>query len=127
MLDIDTSERVDLTVNVMTELDAWGLTADELVQVLQLPEGIPKRTFRKYRENTSFPVDDALNSRLEHLIGIINALRTSYPHNKNMGSFWMKQSNKRFGNISPVAFIRAEGLTALIAIRKHLDCSYMPD
>ncbi len=127
MLNIDKDERVNLTVNIMTELDAWGLTADELVRVLQLPDGIPKRALRKYRENTSFPEDEALNGRLEHLIGIINALRTSYPHNKNMGSFWMKQGNKRFGNKAPIAFIRAEGLNALIAIRKHLDCSYMPD
>jgi len=39
----------------------------------------------------------------------------------------MKQINKRFENKSPVAYIKAEGLIGLITIRKHLDCSYMPD
>ena len=127
MLNLEKDERASLTVNIMSELDTWGFTADQLIHVLQLPSGTPKRALRKYRENTCFPVADQLDTRLDHLIGIINALRTSYPYNRNMGSFWMKQSNKRFGNQSPVAYINSEGLIGLIAIRKHLDCSYMPD
>ncbi|MFV1984868.1 MAG: DUF2384 domain-containing protein [Thiohalomonadales bacterium] len=127
MLNIKTDERTTLTANIMSELDSWGLTADELIKILQLPTGIPKRALRKYRENTSFPVTAELDNRLDHLVGIINALRTSYPHNRNMGPFWMKQTNKRFENKSPVAYLKAEGLTGLITIRKHLDCSYIPD
>ncbi|MFV2059365.1 MAG: DUF2384 domain-containing protein [Gammaproteobacteria bacterium] len=127
MLNIKTEERSHLTVKVMHELDSWGLKADELIQILQLPSGTPKRALRKYRENTSFPIAAELDNRLDHVIGIINALRTSFPHNHNMGSFWMKQRNKRFENKSPVAYITSEGLGGLISVRKHLDCSYMPD
>lgn len=125
MLNIDTEERTSLTAKIMSELDSWGLTADELIQILQLPSGTPKRALRRYRENTSFPIAAELENRLDHLIGIINALRTSYPHNLNMGSFWMKQCNKRFENLSPVAYINAQGLEGLITIRKYLDCSYI--
>ncbi len=127
MLNLETDERTQLTANIMSELDSWGFTADELVQLLQLPTGTPKRALRKYRENTSFPVVDELDIRLDHLVGIINALRTSYPHNLNMSSFWMKQSNKRFENKSPVAYIKLNGLGGLITIRKHLDCSYIAE
>jgi len=127
MLNSETDERMSLTINIMLELDTWGLTADELIEILQLPSGTPKRALRKYRENTSFPVDKELNIRLEHLIGIINALRTSFPHSRNMSSFWMKKTNKRFENQSPVKLIKAEGLVGLITIRKHLDCSYIAE
>jgi len=111
----------------MSELDSWGLTADELIGILQLPSGTPKRALRRYRENTSFPIEEAVDTRLDHIVGIINALRTSYPHNRNMGSFWMKQTNKRFDNKAPIVYIKTKGLVGLISVRKHLDCSYMPD
>ncbi len=127
MLNIERDERVNLTANIMVELDSWGLSADELIQLLQLPTGTPKRALRKYRENSSFPVDEQVDLRLEHLIGIINALRTSFPHNKNMGSFWMKKTNKRFKNQSPISFITGKGLDGLITVHKHLDCSYISD
>ncbi len=127
MLNIKNDERVSLTANVMAELDSWGLSAEQLIQLLQLPTGTPKRALRKYRENSSFPMDEQVDIRLEHLIGIINALRTSFPHNKNMGSFWMKKTNKRFKNQPPISFITGKGLNGLITVRKHLDCSYMPD
>jgi hypothetical protein len=127
MLNIETDERSNLTIIIMRELDSWGLTAEELIHLLQLPSGTPKRALRKYRENTSFPIAEALDLRLDHLVGIINALRTSFPHNHNMSSFWMKKTNKRFENKSPVAFIKSEGLGGLISVRKHLDCSYIPD
>jgi len=127
MLNIKTDERTVLTATIMSEFDAWGLTADDVIRLLQLPDGTPKRAMRQYRENTSFPTVAAVDDRLEHIIGIINALRTSYPHNRNMCSFWMKQVNKRFDNQSPVSFLKSKDLLALIAIRKHLDCSYMVD
>jgi hypothetical protein len=127
MLNLETDERSSLTATIMFELDSWGLNADQLIELIQLPDGIPKRNLRKFRDNQSFPVAEQLDIRLEHLVGIINALRTSYPHNRNMSSFWMKQTNKRFANQSPVAFIVSNGLNGLIAIRKHLDCSYMTD
>jgi len=36
--------------------------------------------------------------RIEHLVGIADALRTSYPRNAYMSSIWMNRINHRFDN-----------------------------
>lgn len=124
MLNMTLEDRTQLTIMLMLELDSWGLNAEQLITIMCLPSGTPKRALRKYRENTAFPSDENVDIRIEHIIGIIDALRTSFPHNKNMSSYWMKQRNKRFQNRRPIQCLIEGGLDALVMIRAHLDCSF---
>jgi len=117
-------ECASLARSIMAILDDWGLNAKQLSFILDLPKGTPTRALRRYREDTPFPQDASVYERVEHIIGIAEALRTTYPHNPPMGTLWMRQSNKRFDNCSPLQKIVTEGLDGLVEVRSHLDCAY---
>lgn len=117
-------EQVALTVRIMEILDGWGMSSAEIISLVALPEKTPTRALRRYRENTSFPISPELEERLEHIIGITDALRTSYPHNPQMGKMWIRQRSKKLNNQIPLQIIVENGLEGIVEIRKHLDCSY---
>ncbi len=117
-------EQIILTVRILEILDGWGMSSAEIISLIALPEKIPTRALRRYRDNTPFPVSPELEERLEHIIGITDALRTSYPHNPNMGKIWIRQRSKKLKNQIPLQIIIENGLEGIIEIRKHLDCSY---
>ncbi len=117
-------EQVALTVRIMEILDGWGMSSAEIISLVALPEKTPLRALRRYRENTSFPISAELEERLEHIIGITDALRTSYPHNLQMGKIWIRQRSKKLNNQIPLQIILENGLEGIVEIRKHLDCSY---
>jgi hypothetical protein len=117
-------ERVALARAIMAILDKWGLSAAEQVKILNLPEKTPTRMLRRFRDDTPFPDTREVNERLEHIIGIADALRTSYPHNPSMGLIWMKQRNKRFQRRAPVRVMVEDGMDGIISVRSHLDCAF---
>ncbi len=117
-------ECVMLTRMIMSILDSWGLNGQAQMSILNLPKGIPVRALRRYRENTAFPDDAGVYERVDHIVGIYDALRTTYPHNPPMGVLWMKQSSARFQDQSPLQIIVEGGLQGLVRIRTHLDCTY---
>lgn len=117
-------DHVDLTRAIMGILDSWGLNGRQQMSVLNLPEGTPLRALRRYRENTPFPNEQQVYERVEHIVGIADALRTSYPHNPPMGIVWLQQPNSRFQQRSPLQTIVEDGLEGLISVRAHLDCSW---
>lgn len=117
-------EQIILTVRIMEILDSWGMSAAEIISLLALPDKTPARALRKYRDSTPFPISEAVEERLEHIIGITDALRTSYPHNPQMGKIWIRQRSKKLNNQIPLQMIIEDGLQGIIEVRKHLDCSY---
>lgn len=124
MSDMNQADQLALTRAVMGILDGWGLSAEAQMLLLDLPKGTPGRALRKYREHTPFPDDLAVMQRLEQIIGIADALRTSYPHNPAMGTIWLQQRNNRFQGRAPLTVMVDDGMDGLLAVRMHLDCSY---
>lgn len=117
-------ERAMLSRGVMNILDQWGLNAEQAVAILDLPEKTPTRMLRRYRDDTPLPDIKTVNDRIDHILGIADALRTSWPHNPSMGLIWMKQKNSRFNKRRPVNIVTEDGLDGIVQIRCHLDCSY---
>lgn len=115
---------IELTQAVMHVLDDWKLGGDHILSVMALPEKIKVRHLSQYRNSLAFPDTPEVNERLRHVLGIIDALATSYPTNPRMSLFWMTRSSKKFQNRTPVQVIIEDDLEGLITIRKHLDCSY---
>lgn len=113
-----------LTKLIMLILDEWDLSAAEQLKVLNLPEDTPPRALRKYRNGQSFPRNTDVFERLEHIVGIFEALRTSYPHNKNMAIIWIKKRNRHFVTRPPIVVITEDGLPGLVQVRAHLDCTF---
>ncbi|MDH5443980.1 MAG: DUF2384 domain-containing protein [Gammaproteobacteria bacterium] len=124
MSDMNQEDQLALTQAVMAILDEWGLSANAQMLVLNLPKGTPSRALRKFREHTAFPEDPEVMQRLEQIVGIADALRTSYPHNPAMGTMWLQQRNNRFEDRAPLSVIIEGGLEGLVEVRMHLDCSY---
>ncbi len=124
MQDMNFDDQVAATRVIINILDTWGLRDSDQVAVLGLPEGTPSRAVRRYRQDTPLPPDPNVKERVEHLVGIAEALRTTFPRNANMGPQWMNEPHRRFNQRTPVATIVEDGLGGLIAVRAHLDCTF---
>ena len=117
-------DRVAFTRAIVHLLDSWSVNAADQVVLLALPAGTRPGAIRQFRQSTPFPEDAGVMERIEHLVGIADALRTSYPHNAYMGSIWMNRINHRFDNRTPLAAMLEDGLGGIMAVRTHLDCAY---
>ncbi len=115
---------IELTQAVMHTLDDWKLDGEHILSIMALPETVKVRHLSQYRNSIAFPDTPEVTERLRHILGIIDALSTSYPTNPRMSLFWMTRNSKKFQNRAPVQVIIEDGLEGLITIRKHLDCSY---
>ena len=127
MFHLSTERQILLTQKVMASLDDWGLSAADQVNVLDLPEGTRTRKLRAYHEDTPFPATDEVEFRVVRLLGIIDALRTTYPKNAAMGGRWMKTPHRRFQNRTPLQVMVEEGSTGVNAVLAELDCTYAWD
>lgn len=105
-------------------LDEWGLKASDQANVLALPKGTPTRMLRRYVDDTPLPDDPDVLKHVEHLLGIADALRTTFPRNASIGLHWMKQPCKRLRRRRPLEIILEDGLSGLITVRTHLDCAF---
>ena len=124
MEKLSLEDRIELTRAIIGILDNWGLSAVQQIALLALPETTRPGAFRQFRQNTPLPMDETVLERIEHVIGIADALRTSYPHNARMGGIWLNRVNHRFDNRTPLAAMLEDGLAGLLAVRVHLDCAY---
>ena len=124
MSEMTPEERIALTQTIMGVLEEWGLQSDHIVAVVGLPDKTPKRNIRKFREGLAFPDNAEVMQHLEHLVGIITSLRTTYPMNPQMGTHWMRRANRLFDNRPPLQIMVEDGLKGLVAVRTHLDCTY---
>jgi len=106
-------------------LDAWRLDNSQKITLLGLPDNTPKRSLSRYKDDTPLPDDAAVLERVEHLLGIADALRTSYPTNERMGTQWMNKPNRKLDQRSPISLLKEGTLGGLITIRSQLDCVFM--
>jgi len=124
MFHLSEERQVLLTQKIMTGLDDWGLSAADQVLVLDLPEGTRTRKLRAYHEDTPLPKDDNVEFRAVRILGILDALRTTYPKNESMGGRWMKAPHRRFQNRTPIQVMLEDGNTGVNSVLAELDCSY---
>ncbi|OAD19984.1 hypothetical protein THIOM_004341 [Candidatus Thiomargarita nelsonii] len=121
---ITLQKRIALTHVIMDILENWRVKAVDQIKILDLPKGTRSRALRRYHENTPLPNASNVMERVEHLLAISEALRTTYPHNSEMGTYWINQAHRRFENRSPLNTIIEDGLDGLMSVRVHLDCAY---
>ena len=117
-------DRVRLAQLMMSLLDDWRISDRDRIALLGLPPQTRPRAMRRYAQDTPLPDDPETMQRVEHLIGIADALHTTYLHNARMGSIWMTAVNYRFDDRTPLACMLEDGLAGLVAVRSHLDCAY---
>ena len=120
----DEDERMVLTQGIVHLLDHWGVDAEGQVAILALPAGTRPGAMRQFRKNTPFPDDRQVLERIEHLLGIADALRTAHPRNANMDAVWMNRPNRLFDQRRPLDVMIEDGLDGVVAVRAQLDCAY---
>ena len=95
MSELSQEDRNTLGRMVVNMLDEWDVKASDQINILALPDGTPTRMLRRYHEDTPLPDDPEVMKRVEHLLGIADALRTTFPRNSRIGVLWLKQPCKR--------------------------------
>ncbi len=124
MNDYTDEEFLYITKTVMQVLDGWNLSTEETVNVLGLSDQTRKRQLDKYRNLKAFPKDELIIKRLSHIVGISDALRTTFPRNLNMAEKWLKTQHRRFENETPLTVILNEGVEGLCKVRSELDVTF---
>jgi len=104
-------------------LDDWEIEAKDQLALLGLND-VPSREVRRLRDSRPLPDEPEIMQRVEHLICIADALRTTYPFSQRMGSLWMHKPNRKFRQRSPVATMVEDGMVGIISVRSYLDCSF---
>lgn len=112
------------TQKVMHALDEWGLNGEQILLVLDFPKTERSRHLARYRKDTPFPENENIACRVRFLLGIIDALRTTYPRNLQMGARWMASPHIRLKNRSPLQAMLEDGEQGVIAVLSELDCAY---
>jgi hypothetical protein len=127
MASLSAEQQVSVTRGVMNILDDWGLSAGDIIKILDLPASVRSRNVARFREDTPFPDEPRVMQRVEYLVRISDALRTYFPRNPEMRSIWMRRGNRRFGKKAPLALMVEGGENGLISVLSHLDCTYAWD
>jgi hypothetical protein len=117
-------QKIEFTKKIMAMLDNWGVSHENKILLLNLPPEIKTRVVRRFYIDKPLPEDNEVIQRIEHLLGIADAIRTSYPLNGQMAAFWLNKKNERFENKTPLEFMLQGGSKNVIAIRAHLDCAW---
>ncbi len=124
MVALSLEERQRMTRFIMNLLDQWKVKPADRVVLLALPEETKPRALRCYYDDTPLPDEPEVMKRVEHLLGIDEALRTTYPTNADMGLYWLNRKNHRFKHRTPLTAMVDDGVNGLIAVRSYLDCVY---
>jgi hypothetical protein len=124
MSTLNHEEKAELSVMLMALLNSWGISNADKVELLDLPSGTKPRAIVQYQQGMPLPDSEAVQVRVEHLVGIAEALRLAYPRNAQGASLWLNRPNKRFSDRTPLAAMLEDGLRGITAVRIHIDCSY---
>ncbi len=122
--EIDHEQKVRITQTVMHLLNMWGLTPEAQIALLDLPEGTRTRAIRKYQQGQPLPESGQTWERAEHIIGIADALRTSYPVHPEYGAHWIRQRNRKLRGRTPIDCMLEDGMPGFVQVRIHLDCAW---
>lgn len=121
---ISAEQQLLRTLKVMEALDEWGLSGEQILAVLDFPTTERSRHLAKYRKDTPFPENESVACRVKFLLGIIDALRTTYPRNLQMGAHWMAAPHVRLKNRCPLQAMLEDGEVGVVAVLSELDCAY---
>ena len=125
--EIRQDEDVYKTITIMNILADWGAKGEQIINIVGLPENIKPRMLRRFHDNTAFPESPVIEKSIEHILGIADALRTTYPGNARMAVQWMQTKHRRFAQKTPLETISQPGTSGLTHVRAELDCTFAWD
>ena len=125
LVEMTYEDKAKLAGIIISMLDSWEVESAQQIRLLSLPEKTPLRAIRKYRKSeTPFPENEELLEKIYHLVGIAEALRTTYPRNDHIRAQWMNVPHKRFSGRTPIQTMLDDGVKGFISVRAQLDCAF---
>ena len=116
-------ELLNITGKVINYLDMWNISPKDIINILGLD--IKPRHLPQYRKmEKALPDTKETFDRIDHIVGIADALRTSYPFSEKMRISWLHKAHRRFAKKSPLSVILQEGIDGLMRVRIEVDCAY---
>ncbi len=124
--DYSTEDLKFLTQGVMTYLDSWELLTEEIITILGLQGLIKTRHLQGFRTGDRvFPESPEILIRVDHIIGIADGLRTTYPLSDQMRQIWLTRPHRRFQRNTPLSVMLNDTTpNGLLKIRMEVDCNY---
>ena len=124
--DYSKDEMLQLTQGVMEYLDGWQLSSEQMLIVLGLENSAKSRHINAFRLGEKvFPESSELMNRVDHIIGIADALRTTFPFSDSMRLMWLRKPHRRFKKNTPLAVImNDDSPNGLLKVRMEVDCAY---
>ncbi|MEW8222323.1 MAG: MbcA/ParS/Xre antitoxin family protein [Candidatus Thiodiazotropha taylori] len=119
---VSMDDRLAMTRGVMSLFDNWGLQSDEMMSLLDING--KARQMAQYRHNKAFPESPEMMKRIDYLVRINDALRTTYPTNPSMGKRWLRQRNHLFNQRSPLSMMMGDGEQGMVYVLSRLDCTF---
>ncbi|EIJ33045.1 antitoxin Xre/MbcA/ParS toxin-binding domain-containing protein [Thiothrix nivea] len=125
MSQFSTEEMQALTQAVVRHMDEWNISGEEMLLILGLDSEVRPRHLAMYRNgDKAFPQTPEMLNRIEHIVGIADALRTTFPFSSQMRVLWLRKPHRRFQRRTPLAVMLEEGADGLMKIRIEVDCAY---
>lgn len=125
MSTFSSDEMRALTQAVVRHLDDWDITSEQMLVLLGLEGDLRPRHLQQYRQGDKvFAASPALLERIDHIVGIADALRTTFPFSNQMRLLWLRKPHRRFSQRSPLTVMLEEGTDGLMKVRIEVDCAY---
>src|SRR3954465_11096457 len=100
---------------VVALLDHWGLGPADQATLLGL-SAQSRSTAARYRKGEPLADSADLLARAGHLLGIHNALRIVFPHDRELAHRWVGPPNRRFGDVAPLEVMKKHGYEGILAV-----------
>ena len=125
MTDFSDAQMQALTRTVFDCTDEWKISAEEILSLLGLEGSIRPRQLNAYRNgDRAFPAESDVLQRIDHITGITDALRTTFPFSQQMRVMWLQKPHRRFQKRKPLTVMLDEGANGLQKVRVEVDCTY---
>ena len=103
MTELSDDELRRLGQAVVRHLDDWELDGEQMLRLLGLEGELRPRQLVPVRNgDRMLPRHGELLVRIDHLVGIADALRTTFPFSSQMRLLWLRKPHRRFQRRQPL-------------------------
>jgi uncharacterized protein (DUF2384 family) len=101
----------------------WNLSDRDQISLLSMDNSIKARHLYLYRRgDKSFDFNETSFKRAQIIIGIFEALSTTYPTNAEYASIWLKRPVRKFKHKAPLELMLS-GEVGMNRVWNFLDCT----
>ena len=118
---MESERRADLSRTILTVLRNWGVSPEDQIKLLGLPDGTRTRVLNRFRGGEPFPEDHDSLMRANYLLSIQNAVTSLFPHNTQAADYWMTTPSHYFAEATPLDIMLNEDLEGMRRVLNYLN------